>query len=100
MAPVALAIFAFAFFAIVFTTLTGDGDRQGPKKKPKVERAEKRSLNQGTSTVEEQRVYVVESGDTLEFISDKTGVTVEELQALNPDIDPQALIEGQKIKLR
>jgi LysM repeat protein len=44
--------------------------------------------------------YSVKVNDTLELISEKTGVSVERLQELNPDLDPQALIVGQKIKLR
>lgn len=45
-------------------------------------------------------VYVVKPGDTLTTIAEKTGLSVEELQELNPSIDPQALISGQRIKLR
>ena len=44
--------------------------------------------------------YTVKSGDTLGAISEQTGVSVETLQELNPALDPQALIAGQKIKLR
>ena len=44
--------------------------------------------------------YTIEAGDTLGAISEQTGVPVETLQQLNPDLDPQALIAGQKIKLR
>ena len=39
-------------------------------------------------------------GDTLGGISEKTGVPVEQLLELNPNLDPQALVSGQKIKLR
>ena len=41
----------------------------------------------------------MKSGDTLALISERTGVTVEELQELNPDIDPNSLTVGEKIKL-
>lgn len=44
--------------------------------------------------------YTIEAGDTLGAISEQTGVSVETLQQLNPELDPQALIAGQKIKLR
>ena len=47
-----------------------------------------------------QDVYVVKTGDTLGSIAEKTGVPVEKLQELNPELDPQALVSGQKIKLR
>lgn len=45
-------------------------------------------------------VYVVKTGDTLSVIADKTGLSVEKLQELNPDLDPQTLVSGQQIKLR
>jgi LysM repeat protein len=44
--------------------------------------------------------YVVESGDTLTSIAHKTGVTVAEIQKLNPTVDPQILITGETLKLR
>ena len=47
-----------------------------------------------------QDVYVVKTGDTLGSIAEKTGIPVEKLQELNPELDPQALVSGQKIKLR
>jgi LysM repeat protein len=43
---------------------------------------------------------VVKTGDTLGSIAERTGVDVETLQELNPDLDPQALVSGQRIKLR
>ena len=47
-----------------------------------------------------RRTYIVQSGDTLSAISLATGVPVERLQALNPDLDVQALQPGQRLKLR
>jgi LysM repeat protein len=44
--------------------------------------------------------YVVKSGDTLTSIAHETGVTVVRIQALNPQVDPQILIAGEKLKLR
>jgi LysM repeat protein len=44
--------------------------------------------------------YVVKSGDTLTSIAQKTGLTVAELQALNPEVDPQILTEGETLKLQ
>jgi len=34
------------------------------------------------------------------LIAEKTGVPVERLQELNPELDPQNLIVGQRVKLR
>jgi LysM repeat protein len=45
-------------------------------------------------------VYVVQTGDTLTAIAHKTGVSVARIQTLNPGVDPQILISGEKLKLR
>jgi len=44
--------------------------------------------------------YEVQSGDTLISIAHRTGVPVREIEALNPQVDPQILIAGEKLKLR
>ena len=44
--------------------------------------------------------YVVQNGDTLTSIAHKTGVSVVRIQTLNPSVDPQILISGEKLKLR
>lgn len=46
------------------------------------------------------KTYVVKTGDNLTVISEKTGVSVAELQALNPEVDPQVLVAGETLKLR
>jgi LysM repeat protein len=47
-----------------------------------------------------QKKYVVQSGDTLISIAHKFGLTVGELQALNPEVDPQILVAGEVLKLQ
>jgi len=44
--------------------------------------------------------YEVQSGDTLISIAHDTGVSVGEIEALNPQVDPQILIAGEVLKLR
>lgn len=46
------------------------------------------------------RNYVIQPGDTLGGIAEQTGVPIETIEELNPEVDPQALIAGQRIKLR
>lgn len=46
------------------------------------------------------KTYVVQSGDTLTSIAHRTGVPVQEILALNPEVDPQILIAGETLKLR
>jgi len=45
------------------------------------------------------RTYVVKAGDTLTVIAQSTGVSLETIQRLNPNVDPQALQTGQRLKL-
>jgi len=47
-----------------------------------------------------RRTYTIKAGDTLGAIAIKTGVSVTDLEDLNPGLDPQGLVAGQKIKLR
>jgi hypothetical protein len=44
--------------------------------------------------------YAVAPGDNLTSIAKRTGLTVGALQALNPNIDPNALQTGQRLRLR
>lgn len=46
------------------------------------------------------KTYTVESGDTLISIAHKMGLTVAELQSLNPEVDPQILVAGEVLKLQ
>ncbi len=45
------------------------------------------------------QAYVVKPGDTLTVIADKTGVSLDEIERLNPDVDPNALQTGERLKL-
>ena len=45
-------------------------------------------------------VYVVKQGDTLSAIALKTGISVETIQQLNPDVDVQAHQPGARLRLR
>ena len=44
--------------------------------------------------------YEIQSGDTFATIAAEYDTTVEELLLLNPDVDPQALRIGQRIRVR
>ena len=46
------------------------------------------------------KTYEVQTGDTLISIAHQTGVSVAEIQALNPEVDPQILIAGETLKLQ
>jgi LysM repeat protein len=44
-------------------------------------------------------VYTVQAGDTLGGIADKFNVQLDVLQAANPDVDPNGMAIGQKLKI-
>jgi LysM repeat protein len=44
--------------------------------------------------------YVVKPGDTLSAIATRTGISLTALEQLNPDISPNALQTGKRLRLR
>ena len=76
---------------------TSDGDSAATGRPPA---ATERTTTSEQPTAAPPATYTVKTGDTLGGIAEKTGVSVERLQELNPELDPQALVAGQKIKLR
>ena len=48
----------------------------------------------------QRRFYRVRSGDTLERIAARYDTTVADLVELNPNVDPNALTVGQRIRVR
>jgi LysM repeat protein len=98
LAPLALILFALAVVVVVAGSSVG-GDDGGS------DDARNRSSSTTTSPTDttprrRRSTYTVKTGDTLGAIAEKTGVSVERLQELNPNLDPQALLSGQKISLR
>ena len=111
LAPLALVAFGIALLLIVASAGGGDDDGKSngaasEQEQRDLELAKEKRRRQKTSERREgqgklpQDVYVVKTGDTLGSIAEKTGIPVEKLQELNPELDPQALVSGQKIKLR
>ena len=106
LAPVALVLFALALLVILAST----GGSDSHNKPSASERQKDRDLGAASKKKSKRRTtasgglptrtYTVKSGDTLGSISGKTGIPVEKLQELNPQLDPQQLVSGQKIKLR
>jgi LysM repeat protein len=101
LAPLALGAFALVFFAIILSS--GGGDNSGESTSGnQAAQTTTAPTRQKTSTTSAKgaATYTVKVGDTLGSIAETTGVPVSKLLSLNPDLDPQALVSGQKIKLR
>jgi LysM repeat protein len=91
-----LAIAAVVVAVIVVVSSFKVDSKEGGKGRGRAHPAKKQKAPQRTQA----KTYTVQSGDTLTAIAHKTGVTVAELQALNPEVDPQILIAGQTLKLK
>jgi LysM repeat protein len=106
LAPIALVIFAIALLMILSSS--GGSDSGGStsasdqQKNADLGTSSKKTKRKRTSANGSlpTRTYTVKSGDTLGSISAKTGIPVGKLQEINPQLDPQQLVSGQKIKLR
>jgi LysM repeat protein len=84
------------FTAIAFTVATsgddsGGGSGNGQLTTTKPTAQGERALEKG--------YYVVKQGDTLAQIAENTGLDVDNLEALNPNLDPQVLTPGQHVRL-
>ncbi|HEX5761912.1 MAG TPA: LysM domain-containing protein [Solirubrobacterales bacterium] len=81
---------------VVASSLGGDGS-DGSGGRPA---AAKNAKGEGHKSDEPPKSYVVQNGDTLTSIAHRTGVSVARIQELNPGVDPQILVSGEKLKLR
>jgi LysM repeat protein len=98
LAPLALVGFALALFIVVSNTTGDDAGEPGAQgtsapaqatPTPKSERKKRR-----------KKTYTIKAGDTPSGIAVKVGVPLDQILELNPDLDPQTLTPGTKIKLR
>lgn len=87
-----------AIFAIVLVVQGSIGE-DGKSKTNSPSRQAKKGRNDKPKKPA-PKTYVVEDGDTLSAIAQSTGVPVAKIEKLNPDIDPQILIAGERLQLR
>ena len=109
LAPLALAAFFLLLLVVIVTSDVaednpGETRERAAEREAALGRAEDRDRRRRRGEAEEARLprnrYTVQSGDTLGSIAERTGIPVETLQELNPEVDPQALVSGQQIRLR
>jgi len=101
LAPAAVAVFTLLLLIVVLSSgaLSGGGSEEasngsGDRASQSSRRGERRGRGRG------RRTYTVSAGDTLASIARRNDTTVDRLQELNPQLDPQTLTAGQKLKLR
>jgi LysM repeat protein len=101
LAPVALVVFAIVFLVVVSSSGVDDDSTKGGGGALTGQSAADGKKSTGKARPRRRRAnYTVKPGDSLGSISEKTGVPIETLEQLNPQIDPQALDAGAKLKLR
>ena len=94
LAPLALVAFAFALFSILGGGGGGD-EEPATTNQPRATA----TATAKKETKRKRKVYVVKPGDTPSGIAEKTGVSLEQLEEANPDLDPQLLAPGQRIRI-
>lgn len=101
LAPLALIAFLGAVGAMVLGSGVVGGDDNGGSNAStgSLPTATDRTTTAGRQQ-KLRKTYTIKTNDTLSGIAAETGTTVEKLQTLNPELDPQGLVTGQKIKLR
>jgi hypothetical protein len=92
-AALALACGFFVVAAIVIGSLGGSRDDGSGSD-------HRNAARHGQGSADAPKSYVVQNGDTLTSIAHETGVPVSRIVALNPGIDPQILVSGERLKLR
>jgi LysM repeat protein len=82
---------------LITTTLGGDDSDSGSGDSGS-DRAGQ--VQRGRDDAPTPKSYEIQTGDTLTSIARETGVPVAIIVKLNPGVDPQILIAGEKLKLR
>lgn len=95
LAPLALAA-AFAATWIVADGGSSDEQDDSPKA---VRSTETTTRGQTARQGARRRSYTVRPGDILGQIAAENGLSVRELEALNPGVDAQTLTPGQRLRL-
>jgi LysM repeat protein len=109
LAPLALIAVLVAFLAIV----SGSSDNGNPSPSTETtstsstkstttatKKSTAKSKKKSKKTDASDKIYTVQVGDTLGGIADKTGVPLERIEELNPDVDPHTMNAGQEIRLK
>jgi LysM repeat protein len=89
-APVALVVLLVGVFLIV---------RHNETTHPSPKSAVHRRTPRGKGEYANQKFYVVQPGDILSSIAQKTGIPITTLETLNPEVAPNSVKIGQRIVL-
>ena len=103
LAPLAIVAFLVALVVVVSSSgepATGGSPSPEAAATPESSAPEQEPERSGNRRRTGRKTYRVRPGDSPSTIAERTGVPLEQLEALNPDIDPQQLTPGQRLRLR
>ena len=95
----AISALAVAFLVVVVSIGSSDGGSDGDDGGDDTEQTQTGAPTREGQRAIDRGVWIVGEGDSLTSISEETGVDLDVLLELNPDVDPQRLGEGQRIAL-
>jgi hypothetical protein len=98
LAAAAIASFAVALIVVIAISVGGGGGGSPAVEVP-APPARGVTSSQTNSGEAASEYYVVRPGDNFVRIAKRTGLSVQELQRLNPNLDPQGLVSGQRVRL-
>jgi LysM repeat protein len=98
LAPIALVAFAFGLYTVVKDA------RESVGSDPAAEQTATPSPSSAKESDKKperrkRKTYTVRTGDTPSGIAEETGISLETLYELNPELDTQPLSPGQRVKL-
>jgi LysM repeat protein len=99
LAPLALVAFAFVLYSVLQDSGAPAGGNSGAPASATPSPTATSKASKKKKSSKKAKTYTVKSGDTPSGIAEKTGVSLETLQQLNPELDPATLAPGQRIKL-
>ena len=85
---------------VVIATALGGGDEGDGVERSGGASTPAGQVKQGNGKARTPKSHVVQNGETLTSIAHENGVPVARILRLNPGVDPQILISGEKLKLR
>jgi LysM repeat protein len=97
LAPIALVATAVALFGIV---ASGGGGTAGDGAAPSSGQTKQTPTPTPAKKTTTRKTYTVKPGDTPSAIAEQAGIPLDQLLELNPDLDPQSLNPGDKLRIR
>jgi LysM repeat protein len=94
-----LVAFAFVLYSVVQDGKEPAGNNSGAPAGATATATATSKASKKKKSSKKAKTYTVKSGDTPSGIAEKTGISLETLEELNPDLDPSTLAPGQRIKL-